>query len=294
MNRTWGDPDRTHAVDVGGLRLRVYEWRGAGPVVLLHHGFLDQGRSWDPVAAQLASQFRVLALDARGHGRSGWVGRGGAYYFFDYVRDLEVIRRRLAAAAPWCLVGHSMGGMAVSLYAGAFPEHVAALVSIEGFGAPAKQFEDAPGVVREWVEAWLRREKRAPRRMRDFDTAVTRLRTANPALTPAFARHLARHATRRVRGGGRVWRFDPRHRTPSAVPFYLEQAQAFWRCIRAPALLVRGTHSALRTRNFPGRETIPGAREVALKETGHMVHHERPEALATVLHDFLETALPSA
>ena len=64
-----------HVVSAG-LRLHYVTW-GEGPLVVVHHGFLDHCRSWDRVALALASRWRVVVLDARGHGDSGWIGVGG-------------------------------------------------------------------------------------------------------------------------------------------------------------------------------------------------------------------------
>ena len=66
-----------HFVECRGLKIHVVAWGESNPqTILLHHGFLDHARSWQPVAEELAEQYRVLALDARGHGDSDWL-RGG-------------------------------------------------------------------------------------------------------------------------------------------------------------------------------------------------------------------------
>ena len=71
---------KEHFIDCRGLKVRVVEWPGpTDQTILLHHGFLDQARSWDLVAEALAERCRVIAVDARGHGDSGWIGKGGYY-----------------------------------------------------------------------------------------------------------------------------------------------------------------------------------------------------------------------
>jgi pimeloyl-ACP methyl ester carboxylesterase len=56
----------------GGSNIHVLDWRGQGPpVVLLHSGSLS-ARTWDYVAIALRADFRLVALDMRGHGASDW------------------------------------------------------------------------------------------------------------------------------------------------------------------------------------------------------------------------------
>ncbi len=58
-----------------GTTIDYEVWGGehadAGPAVVLVHGITEQRASWDPVRERLAAQHRVIALDLRGHGRSG-------------------------------------------------------------------------------------------------------------------------------------------------------------------------------------------------------------------------------
>ena len=96
-----------------GLRLSFREFgEQNAPIVVVYHGFLDCAEAWDSVVAPLVPQFRIIALDARGHGDSEWVGSGGAYWFPDYVLDLVTLLESLGVSdeSPCALVGHSMGG----------------------------------------------------------------------------------------------------------------------------------------------------------------------------------------
>ncbi len=284
---------REHTVDCRGLKIHVID-RGpsSGRTVLLHHGFLDHARSWDPVAEALASEHRVLAVDARGHGDSEWVGRGGYYYFPDYVSDLYDIVESLGAPNPLVLVGHSMGGMVSSLFAGAFPDRVAALVSVEGAGPPGLAPSSAPALMEEWIRGVRRTKRKTPFRMKSWEDAAARLRAYNARLSRDFSLHLARHGTRRERDGGYVWKFDPIHRTRTPLPFYLEQARAFWSRIPCPALRVHGSESPFHWDDAENRESIPGAVTAVVPGAGHMVHHDQPDALARVIREFIHDAVP--
>ena len=99
------------SVELSGLRHRAYRWHGHGSgTVLLLHGFLDTGRGWAFTVHGLLSSCRFLiALDWRGHGDSEWVGRGGYYHFFDYVRDLEKNAAIAMQEVDFMEVAHEIG-----------------------------------------------------------------------------------------------------------------------------------------------------------------------------------------
>jgi pimeloyl-ACP methyl ester carboxylesterase len=281
---------REHFVDCRGLKVHVVDWPGpAGRTIVLNHGFLDHARSWDPVAEALSGSSRVIALDARGHGDSGWIGRGGYYYFQDYVFDLTDVLDALVGG-PVVLVGHSMGGMVCSLFSGTYPERVEALVSIEGGGPPALQPSEAPALMAGWISGVREARSKPAHLMSSVEEAARRLKSYNPRISGSFARHLAVHGTRADDSSGNlVWKFDPLHRTRGPQPFYLEQARAFWLKVTAPALLVRGGLSPLRWDDSEERECIRSGRRVEIEGAGHMVHHEQPDRLVSAIVGFLSS-----
>ncbi len=108
-----------------GVRLHV---RDTGPpdapatLVLVHCYALDL-RVWDPLCAELDPALRVVALDLRGHGRSGPAGPGTAVA--DLGDDLAALVTERVPDGPVVLAGHSMGGMAVMAMADHHPDLVA-------------------------------------------------------------------------------------------------------------------------------------------------------------------------
>src|SRR5215831_14530040 len=93
-------------------RLHYLQWNPSGRTnVVLLHGNSANAWWWEPVAREMPSEFRLLALDQRGHGDSEWV-RPAAYTPADYARDLVGFLRHVVGAdhRP-ILVGHSMGGL---------------------------------------------------------------------------------------------------------------------------------------------------------------------------------------
>src|SRR5215207_6708144 len=100
---------RDQRVALDGVNLHYVEWGDpASPPMVLLHGFMAHARTWDLFARDLASDYRVLALDQRGHGDTG-AAPSDSYTTDDYVGDVERF-----VAALWLhrfvLVGMSMGG----------------------------------------------------------------------------------------------------------------------------------------------------------------------------------------
>lgn len=270
-----------------GHALAVCTWgpeRGR-PVVILH-GFLEQGAAWDTVAAILASAEgggrRVLAPDQRGHGRSGHVGAGGFYHFWNYVSDLDALVEHVGG--PIDLVGHSMGGTVACLYAGSRPEQVRRLVLVEGLG-PLDNSAKAVERGRQFL-AHLREEPtHGP--LASVDDAAQRLRRSGGMPAP-IAHQLAERSTRPTPDGGRTWSWDPLHRARTPHPFYAAAFTEFLRAIEAPTLLVEGGASWFVVPDRDARvAAIRGCAVHALPGVGHMPHHEAPAALAALIGDHL-------
>ncbi|MDQ0770177.1 3-oxoadipate enol-lactonase [Pseudarthrobacter defluvii] len=96
---------------------------GAPPVVLLH-ALGDTAGDWRTIAGALAADYRVLAVDLRGHGGSGRPGK----YSFELMRDDVAIVLEALDLRNVILVGHSMGGVVAYLVALAQPGRLARLV----------------------------------------------------------------------------------------------------------------------------------------------------------------------
>jgi len=133
-------PERSRDFDSRGFRLRLHEWGNPdGEPVVLCHGMWDHSRGFDLFAPLLAERYRVVAIDARGHGDSDWCD---SYTFHQDVRD--IVRVMQSFGRPVLLLGHSKGGGQATGAAVTAPEVVRKLVNIEGFGPPKGAF-NRPG-----------------------------------------------------------------------------------------------------------------------------------------------------
>jgi pimeloyl-ACP methyl ester carboxylesterase len=280
---------RSEYVDVRGLRHHVQHWgREGAPRVIMLHGWMDVGASFQFLVDALAGDWHVIAPDWRGFGGTSWAAQG--YWFADYVADLDALLERYSPGSPARLVGHSLGGNVVMLYAGIRPRRVSRVVSLEGFGVKQGDAGEAVGRFRDWLDGL-----RDPPRFSTYptlDAVADRLQRNSPRLTRERALFLAAHWAEP--GSDSVWRLnaDPAHKLPFPSVYRFEEALAIWRCIEAPALWVVATDSYI-----PGwlgdgeierrRALLADCRLVTILDAGHMMHLEQPERVAAVVEPFL-------
>ncbi|HEU4406203.1 MAG TPA: alpha/beta hydrolase [Polyangiaceae bacterium] len=285
---------------VRGLTLHLLTWRpppGVPPheaLVLLVHGFADCAGSWSLVAPDLAREgFAVVAPDLRGFGQSDWVGAGGYYHFPDYVGDLDALVEQLAPERLF-LVGHSMGGVVASLYAGSRPERVEKLALLEGVGGPSTPPDLAPDRFTRWLND-LRHEggRRPPGPMRGREAVLERLKRQHPEVDPAvlasLVDHLAHPATEDPEGPW-LWRFDPLHRTTSPMTWAPGVFAHFAGRARCPTLSVSGGPTGYHPDDEDQRlEGFADLRRCELEAAGHMMHWTKPADLSKLLVGFLKS-----
>lgn len=295
---------RSAVIAVRGLALAYHRWAAPDrPILLLLHGFLDCGRSWQWVVDELGGEFDVIAPDMRGFGSSGWAGDGGYYHFYDYFSDILGLIDALGlgkqepgepALNELHIAGHSMGGSVATGVAALLGERCRSLVLLEGMGPPTNDPNQTVQRLQSWATALGRdpmtgtaaRRRESRKTLPDVETAARRLQKHNPRLTQARAVELATHLTEPA-DGGVVFRHDPLHMTPAAKPYYIDEARAMWRAVTAPVLVLSGAESLMPTQDLAERagnlavsqlRSVPGA--------GHNIHHDRPDFVAEAIRDW--------
>ncbi|HTM86186.1 MAG TPA: alpha/beta hydrolase [Mycobacterium sp.] len=112
------------AADGTRLHTRVFGPPDGYPIVLAH-GITCAIRVWGHQIADLSSDYRVIAYDHRGHGRSG-VPKGGGYSLTHLASDLDsVLEAALKPGERAVIAGHSMGGIAISAWSDRYRHRVA-------------------------------------------------------------------------------------------------------------------------------------------------------------------------
>ena len=115
-----------HVRSKDGLRLHteVFGPEDGYPIVLAH-GITCAIRVWSYQIADLAKDYRVIAFDHRGHGRSDVPMRRSAYSLDHLAADLDsVLEATLAPGERAVIAGHSMGGMAITSWGDRYPDRV--------------------------------------------------------------------------------------------------------------------------------------------------------------------------
>jgi pimeloyl-ACP methyl ester carboxylesterase len=296
-------PGRTRLVPVRNVQYQLREWGDASlvtperPLLVLTHGWMDVGASFQFIVDELARlegpTRHVVALDWRGYGGST-SGGVDAFWFHDYLGDLDTVLDLLAPGAAVDLAGHSMGGNVVMSYAGVRPARIRRLVNLEGFGLPDSAPAQAPARLAKWLD-----ELKEPASLRSYesvDEVAARLRKNNPRLPAEKAAWLAPHWSQR-RADGR-WHIlgDPAHKRVNPVLYRVEEVLAGWRRITAPVLWVEGANTDVTKfwgDRYPRAEFEARLAQVAqverllLEDCGHMLHHDQPAAVAAGLRSFL-------
>jgi len=112
---------RKLALRDSSVEIALLDWGGDGPLALLHHANGFCAAVWGLVAERLRGRYRVIAMDARGHGDSSKPKGADCYRWELFGRDLLGVAETLAAEHPDGRIalglGHSFGGIALLMAA---------------------------------------------------------------------------------------------------------------------------------------------------------------------------------
>jgi len=142
-------PYRGEMIDLGGRSLRVVRAgpKGPRPTIVLEHGAFGCAVDWAVVQERLTAKgLRSIAYDRAGLGHSdpGPNPRDGRAI----VTDLAALLDKLDEPGPYVLVGHSMGGLMVRLYALTHPGQIVGVVLVDAVTPDIMKTPAGPGAVR--------------------------------------------------------------------------------------------------------------------------------------------------
>lgn len=295
---------RSTFLPLRGLRYHLLQWGDASlatperPPLVMLHGWMDVGASFQFVVDALAQaegfERWVIAPDWRGFGLTE-TPDADTYWFPDYLGDLDALLDALVPDGAIDLLGHSMGGNVVMSYAGVRPARICRLVNLEGFGMPATKPHHAPKRLLQWLD-----ELKTPQSLRSYDSVqavAERLQKNNPLLAADKAAWLAPHWSRQEADGRWHILGNPAHKRPNPVLYRVDEVLETWKLITAPLLWAEGDQTDVTKwwgHRYPRSEfdarlaTVPTpVRRVVLSPSGHMLHHDQPDALAGHLAAFL-------
>jgi pimeloyl-ACP methyl ester carboxylesterase len=287
-------------IPIRGLGCHVRTWGEAtAPKLFMLHGWMDVGASFQFLVDALHREWHVIALDWRGFGLSEWAT--DSYWFADYLADLDALLDHFAPNEPVRLVGHSLGGNIAMLYAGIRPQRVARVVSLEGFGIPAESPDVAPDKFAKWLDAL--KDPPSFRSYASLAAVADRLQKNSPRLSRDKAEFLAGHWAKAQPDGSARLNSDPRHKLPFPTVYRMEEVLAIWTRIAAPVLWLAATESFIPKwlgRHPEGEAAtdslasirarlaqVPHGQLVTVDQAGHMLHLDRPDAVAAAIEPFL-------
>jgi pimeloyl-ACP methyl ester carboxylesterase len=259
-----------------GVRLAYRDFGGDGPSALLLHGLAGHTDEWAQTASWLTSRCRVVALDARGHGRSE---RFPADVSRDSVVADAVFVVEQLGLQPVVVVGQSVGGLTALSLAARRPELVRGVVLVDASPSDGDGVEDAVSATAQALREW---------------PALFGSRSdARAFFAERFGGGLAAEAwtsgLERVENGWRP-RFDVEVmaqtlRDAISVPSWDE-----WDSITCPTLVVRAGKGVVEPETAKEMtERLPRAQLVEIADAAHDLHLDRPDEWQEALTGFLDS-----
>jgi pimeloyl-ACP methyl ester carboxylesterase len=141
--------------DVGGFKMHVDCTGEGSPAVILDSGLGDTYLSWREVQPQIAKFTRVCSYDRAGLGYSESSSQPRTSKVI--ATELHALLQAADIAPPYVLVGHSLGGFNVRLYASLYRTEVAGMVLVDS-SHPA-QFDRLPPEIKDMQADWMRKAK---------------------------------------------------------------------------------------------------------------------------------------
>lgn len=264
-----------HHFDHAGARLR-YRDTGAGPALLLIHGWALDLEVWDLLAAELTRRFRIVRADRRGFGRSpGTPGLDADVA--DAIALLDHLRLPRAA-----VIGMSQGARVALRLAADHPDRVASLV-IDG--APP-----LPGLpAQRWVDETPLDAYRSLLRSQGIG-AVRGLLSAHPLLRPRSADRTSHAMLAAILGRypGTDLALEA-----NASPPARGAARAGLPTLSLPVLVLNGEHDSAQRLAVGAAlgAAWPTATRRVVQGAGHLACLDEPRIYAALIHEFMRPQL---
>ncbi len=260
-----------------GIRLHYYRSGGDKPPLVLAHGITDSGMCWPLLSAELAPDYDLIAVDARGHGKSEKPDEG--YGREEHAADLAGLIAALGLERP-AVLGHSMGAGSSIVLAARYPHAVGCILledpPIRDLG---KSVAD-PAAAAEWSERIRQRHAKS------IEELVAEGRAENPQWPAAvFA----------------PWADAKRQVSPNVVR-YITAEDATWtdylQSVQCPALVITGEPAlgGIVTAEMAARivDMNPRFRLAHIAGAGHNIRRDRFAAYVEAVREFLGDVYPEA
>ena len=277
-------------VKSGELNLRLVEWGPPeAPAIVMLHGLRSYAYTWEPVALPLLPEWRVIALDQRGRGRSDW-DPDGDYRTEAYVQDLETLVDTLSLRR-FVLLGHSMGGANALVYASRHPERLAALI-VEDMGPGASTGSVGSDRIKQELQ-------KTPPSFANWHEAAEFWRSVRPNISAAALQSRVTHSLKLDDSGRLAWCHDAVGIAKARLSATPDEYVDLWPPVDAlamPTLLIRGARSdflSCKTAEEMTRRN-PRIRMAEVPSASHYVHDDNLSDFNEILRRFLTETRDSA
>lgn len=275
--------ETTQTITAHNIRTHVFD-EGQGPPIIMLHGWAATADCWRFTFDELKSEYRVIAPDLPGHGRSegGWRPYGTRFYVQWLAELMDVLGIQEAV-----LLGNSLGGAISLAFVLEYPERVTRLVPIDALGISGtfpfetarqivRRLPYAAGIVLRWPTALLR----YLRGMVFVDPA------ANEEVILTMARLNDRQGIWYLWSGLRTLLGD--FLPPGRRRSFAQRLGT----VTVPTMIVWGRHDGLLPvrHAFAGCQNMPEARVCIFERSAHLPMMEEAEGFNIVLRAFLTSA----
>jgi N-formylmaleamate deformylase len=262
-------------VIVNNLKLHYTRTGSDKPPLILAHGVTDDGLCWTTIAQALASEYDLIMVDARGHGRSDAPKSG--YGPAAHARDMMGLITKLNLQHP-IMLGHSMGAMTTLLFAGTYPDVPRAILLEDPPLWWTMKAESTKAKVRQTgIQTWMKSIKR-----KTHKELVNEQRAAMP--------HWSKAEIER-------WADSKQRFSPNVIEVFNAKNEStvdwlnFLPKIKCPALLIKAdpAHGSLVTKDGAAalKSLIPQLKIAHIPRAGHSIRHDQLDKYLNAVQTFL-------
>lgn len=254
-----------------GIRIHYYRTGGDLPVMILAHGYSDDGLCWVPFALELEDEYDLVVADARGHGLSD---PGFASDSADVqVEDLAGLIEALDLVKP-IIMGHSMGASMVAWFAARYPDVPKAVILEDPRLVPTPAAQTTP----EEIAAQQKRrfEQTLERNNQSYEELLEQCLTSSPNWERLECEYWA-VSKMRYHPNTALIRWDER---PAMSDLFAE--------ITAPTLILKAdAEGDLREGNNEVAAILEQGELAHVEGAGHCVHRDQKAESLRLVREFL-------
>lgn len=288
-------------IDLDGYRLHLHSRGTGGPAVIMEAAIWDIGLTWSLVQPEVAKFARAVVYDRGGLGWSDPSPKPRTAAAM--VEELHTLLGRASIEPPYVLVGQSFAGLLVRLFAYTHPDEMAGLVLVDA--AHEDQDERYPEAIRAMAQPMFEAQLQMLQQRRATAMAEGPLPSMFPApaqlpadIVEKYQALIAEDATRldtmiaelaaleesraqvramRDRGLGDIPLIVLSHGIPQAIPGLPDEVN-------------RAYEAAWQQMQIELAAQSSNGQRLVVDGAGHMIHHDRPEAVVEAIRQMVEAA----